>query len=109
MVSNPLTDPDWAKRSVDFIDRFVQLVRNYTTKPLVYTARGVVFGFIALFGVIATVVLVLVGSMRGLNSALDAAFERDKAVWATYFILGGLLLIIGFVLMRRRFADDDTK
>jgi hypothetical protein len=30
-------------------------------------------------------------------------------VWATYFILGGLLLIIGFVLMRRRFADDDTQ
>jgi hypothetical protein len=68
-----------------------------------------VFGFIAAFGIAATLVLVLVGSMRGLNAALDAAFERDKAVWATYFILGGLLLIIGFVLMRRRFADDDTQ
>jgi hypothetical protein len=109
MVSNPLTDPDWAKRSVDVIDRFVQLVRNYTTKPLVYTARGVVYGFIALFGIVATLVLVLVGAMRGLNAAFDAAFERDKAVWITYFVLGGLLLIIGFVLMRRRFADDDTK
>jgi predicted small integral membrane protein len=109
MVSNPLTDPDWAKRSVDFIDRFVQLVRNYTTKPLVYTARGLVFGVIALFGVVATLVLVLVGSMRGLNAAFDAAFERDKAVWITYFVLGGLLLIIGFLLMRRRFADDDTQ
>ena len=73
MVSNPLTDPDWAKRSVDVIDRFVQLVRNYTTKPLVYTARGLVFGFIALFGIVVTLVLVLVGSMRGLNAALDAS------------------------------------
>jgi small-conductance mechanosensitive channel len=109
MVSNPLTDPDWAKRSVDVIDRFVQLVRNYTTKPLVYTARGVVYGFIALFGIIATLVLVLVGTMRGLNAAFDAAFERDKAVWITYLVLGGVLLIIGFLLMRRRFADDDTK
>lgn len=109
MVSNPLTDPDWAKRSVDIIDRFVQLVRNYTTKPLVYTARGLVFGFIALFGIVATLVLVLVGSMRGLNAALDTAFERDKAVWITYFILGGLLLIVGFVLMRRRFADDKSQ
>ncbi len=109
MVSNPLTDPDWAKRSVDFIDRFVQLVRNYTTKPLVYTARGLVFGVIALSGIVATLVLVLVGSMRGLNAAFDAAFERDKAVWITYFVLGGLLLIIGFLLMRRRFADDDTQ
>jgi predicted small integral membrane protein len=108
MVSNPLTDPDWAKRSVDLIDRVVQLVRNYTTRPLVYTARGLVFGLIALFGIVVMTALVLIGTARGLNAAFDAAFERDKAVWITYFVLGGLLLIIGFLLMRRRFTDDDT-
>lgn len=109
MVSNPLTDPEWAKRSVDFIDRIVQWVRNYTTKPLVYTARGLVFGLIAIFGIVTTLVFLFIGINRGLNAALDAAFERDKAVWITYFIMGGVMLIVGFLLMRRRFADDDTQ
>jgi uncharacterized membrane-anchored protein YitT (DUF2179 family) len=109
MVSNPLTDPEWAKRSVDLVDRIVQTIRRYTTKPLVYTARGIVFGLIALCGLAITATLVLIGFTRGLNAAFDAAFERDKAVWITYFVLGGLLLIIGFLLMRRRFANDDNQ
>jgi hypothetical protein len=32
MVSNPLTDPEWADRTVDFIDRVVSTVRRYTTQ-----------------------------------------------------------------------------
>ena len=57
MVSNPLTDPEWATRTVDFIDRLVATVRKYTTQPLVTTARGVVFGLLGSFGVVAVIVL----------------------------------------------------
>ena len=47
MVSNPLTDPQWADRTVDFIDRWVSTIRRYTTQPIVTGARGLVFGLLA--------------------------------------------------------------
>ena len=106
MPSNPLTDPDWAARSVDFIDRWVQLVRRYTTQPLVTTARGVVFGLLAAFGIVAVLVTVSVGVTRGLIAALDAGLSHDQAVWGSYFILSALCFLLGTILMRKRFKKD---
>ena len=75
MVSNPLTDPEWADRSVDLIDRVISRVRRYTTQPIVATARGLVFGLLAGFGIIAVIVVLGVGITRGLQEALDAAMN----------------------------------
>ena len=83
MVSNPLTDPEWADRSVDLIDRVVATVRRYTTQPIVATARGLVFGLLAAFGIIGVIVVLGIGITRGLQAALDAAMPRDAAVWAS--------------------------
>lgn len=107
MVSNPLTDPDWAERTVDFIDRWVQTVRKYTTQPLVTTARGIVFGLLASFGVVGIVVLLVVGLTRGLQAALDSVVNHDAAVWISYFILSAVFLIIGTLLMRRRYTEEN--
>ncbi len=107
MVSNPLTDPEWATRTVDFIDRLVALVRKYTTQPLVTTARGVVFGLLGSFGVVAIIVLFVVGLVRGLQSALDALVNHQASVWASYFILSAVFLVIGSVLMRRRYTKEE--
>ena len=106
MPSNPLTDPEWANRSVDFIDRWVQLVRRYTTQPIVTTARGVVFGLLATFGVVSVIVVLSVGIARGLIAALDAGLSHDQAVWGTYFILSALFFLLGTFLMRKRFKED---
>jgi len=105
--SNPLTDPEWANRSVDFIDRWVQLVRRYTTQPIVTTARGVVFGLLATFGVVSVIVVLSVGIARGLIAALDAGLSHEQAVWGTYFILSALFFLLGTFLMRKRFKEDD--
>jgi len=105
--SNPLTDPEWANRSVDFIDRWVQLVRRYTTQPIVTTARGVVFGLLATFGVVSVIVVLSVGIARGLIAALDTGLSHDQAVWGTYFILSALFFLLGTFLMRKRFKEDD--
>jgi len=105
--SNPLTDPEWANRSVDFIDRWVQLVRRYTTQPIVTTARGVVFGLLATFGVVSVIVVLSVGIARGLIAALDAGLSHDQAVWGTYFILSALFFLLGTFLMRKRFKEED--
>ena len=107
MASNPLNDPEWATRAVNLIDRVVGTIRKYTTQPLVVVARGIVFGLLAGFGVVVGLVLVLVGLTRGLQSALDAVFERDVSVWVSYFILSAIFLVVGAVLMRRRYTPDE--
>ena len=107
MVSNPLTDPEWADRSVDFIDRVVSTIRRYTTQPLVTTARGIVFGLLGSFGVIAMLVLLIVGVTRGLQAALDAVVNHEAAVWISYFILAAIFGLLGALLMRRRYTEED--
>jgi hypothetical protein len=107
MVSNPLTDPEWADRSVDFIDRVVSTIRRYTTQPIVTTARGIVFGLLGSFGVVAMAVLLIVGVTRGLQSALDAVVNHEAAVWISYFILAAIFGLLGALLMRRRYTEED--
>ena len=51
MPSNPFTDPDWAQRTVDFIDKWVGVVRDRTTKPLITVVRGIVYGVLILTGI----------------------------------------------------------
>jgi cell division protein FtsX len=106
MVSNPLTDPEWADRSVDFIDRVVSTVRRYTTQPLVTTARGIVFGLLGSFGIVGIVVLLIVGLTRGLQAALDSVVNHEASVWISYFILSAVFLVIGILLMRRRYTEE---
>jgi hypothetical protein len=107
MVSNPLTDPEWADRSVDFIDRVVSTIRRYTTQPIVTTARGIVFGLLGSFGVVAMAVLLIVGLTRGLQAALDAVVNHEAAVWISYFILAAIFGLLGALLMRRRYTEED--
>jgi hypothetical protein len=106
MASNPLNDPEWATRAVDFIDRIVGSIRKYTTQPLIIVARGIVFGLLAGFGIAVALVLALIGLSRGLQSALDAVFEHEVSVWVSYFILSAIFLVIGIVLMRRRYTPE---
>jgi hypothetical protein len=106
MASNPLNDPEWATRAVDFIDRIVGSIRKYTTQPLILVARGIVFGLLAGFGIAVALVLVLIGLSRGLQSALDAVFEHEVSVWVSYFVLSAIFLVIGIVLMRRRYTPE---
>ena len=106
MPSNPLTDPDWAQRTVDFIDKWVGIVRDRTTKPLIAVVRGIVYGVLILTGVTLIAVLGLIALTRGLQAALDAGMSRDAAVWASYLILGGLLFVIGLLIARKQRSND---
>ena len=62
MPANPLTDPNWANETTDTVVRLVGNIRDKTTTPLVYAARGLVFGIIAIllgvFAVVITLVMV---------------------------------------------------
>lgn len=107
MVSNPLTDPEWAGRSVDLIDRVVATVRRYTTQPVVATARGAVFGLLAAFGAAGIVILAGIGVTRALIVGLDTVLPHPAAVWVAYLGLAGSCFAAGTILMRRRFTAGE--
>ena len=102
MPGNPLTDPNWATDLTAQITTFVGNVRDKTTNNAIKAVRGVVFGLLGLFLGLVTIVLFLIASTRGLQSLLDLVVEWDKAVYLSYFILGGLLTLAGALLMNKR-------
>ena len=105
MPANPLTDPNRASETTDTVVRLVDTVRTQTTTKVVYAARGLVFGLIAvILGTFAAVIF-LVGLMRGLQALLEQTMDWDQAVYTSYFIVGGLLCLIGLVLFRKRNAS----
>lgn len=102
MPANPLTDPNWASETTDTVVRLVDTVRTQTTTKVVYAARGLVFGIIAMIlGLFAAVILV-VGLMRGLQALLELAMSWEQAVYTSYFIVGGLFCLVGLVLFKKR-------
>ncbi|MFK7920044.1 MAG: hypothetical protein AB8G14_18360 [Ilumatobacter sp.] len=102
MAGNPLTDPNWAESTTDQVVKLVDQVKAKTTKPAVMAARGLVFGLLAIFLGLFAVVLLLVGLTRGLQAALEPLLEQPRAVYVSYFIVGGILSIIGLLLFKKR-------
>lgn len=102
MPGNPLTDPNWATEVTEQITTVVGNVRDKTTDNAVKVVRGVVFGMIGLFLALTAVVLLLIISTRALQSLLDIWVSWDKAVWISYFVVGGILTVGGLLLMSRR-------
>ena len=102
MPGNPLTDPNWAADVTDQITTAVGNVRDKTTNNAIKVVRGVVFGLLGLLLGTTAIVLLLIMSTRALQSLLDIWLEWDKAVWASYFIIGGIMTIVGWLLMLKR-------
>lgn len=106
MPGNPLTDPNWATDLTDQITTMVGNVRDKTTNNAIVAVRGVVFGLMALLLGPVALVLLLILSTRGLQSLLDIFFEWDKADYTSYFIVGGILVILGWFLMSKRHTTE---
>lgn len=102
MAGNPLTDPNWAESTTDQVVKLVDQVKAKTTKPAVMAARGLVFGLLALFLGLFALVLLLVGFTRGIQAALEPFIDQPRAVYTSYFIVGGILTIVGLVLFKKR-------
>ena len=107
MISNPFTDPKWAKKTVAVIDRWIDFI-DKTTRPIANFVRLIVFGLIAIVAAITIIVLALVGLSRGLNELLDVWLTRDDAVWVSYFILSFIFVAIGAWLMRKRYPNKQN-
>jgi uncharacterized BrkB/YihY/UPF0761 family membrane protein len=86
--------PDWAAQLADRIESVVSMVRDRTTRPALTVVRGLVFGVIALAGVVTALVLVSIVLIRTLT-------ELTNEAWIAYFITSGIFLTVGAFLMFR--------
>jgi hypothetical protein len=102
MPGNPLTDPKWATEFADTVERVVGEVRRRTTDKIVLLARALVYGLIAGTLGIIVMVLALIGSLRGLQALLGLAMPWSRAVWVSYILLGGIMLLLGLLMMKKR-------
>ena len=107
MAGNPISDQEFPKKTVDFIDRIVGAVRDRTTKPVVAVTRGIVFGSIVAVVAISLVVLALIAIMRGAQELFELFLSERRAVWASYFVVGGSFMLIGALLMRARHSSPE--
>jgi hypothetical protein len=94
---------DWPAQAADAIERVVTTVRDKTVVPAQKATRAVVYGLLATFFIVTALVLLLIGSFRGL-----VILTGD--VWLAYVIVGGILVLGGAFLWSRRLKapkDDD--
>jgi uncharacterized membrane protein YedE/YeeE len=108
MAGNPLTDPDWAAKTTEQVVRVVDNVKSKTTTPTVMAARGLVFGLLALCLGLFALGLFLIGLMRGIQAIIEPFSNQARAVYISYFIVGGILCIVGAVLFKKRNDGADA-
>jgi hypothetical protein len=99
------TGEDWAATTADAIERAVQSVRAKTADPLERVVRLVVYGLLAAIVGIAIAVLVAVVALRGLVILIDVVWQPE--VWLAYLILGGIFVVTGLLVWRRRTAKTE--
>ena len=107
MAGNPLSDPEFPRKTADLIDRVVGVVRDRTTKPVVTVVRGIVFGSIVAVVAVSLVTLALIAVVRGTQELFELALTERRAVWASYFVVGGAFVAVGTLIMRARHSDTD--
>lgn len=100
------TDPGWAGKQADTIVRIIDQLRLRTTRPLVLLARGLVFGLVAVAGGVTALLLLLIAATRALQAVIEWPFSHPTAVWVSYLVLGGLLLVAGSVFMKLRHSGS---
>ena len=106
MESEQQNDDKWLKRFLDVLDDGIAFIRERTTFPVVKILRGAVFGTFGVLGAVLVFIFMLLALFRGMNELLDLWWSRETAVWASYLVIGGVFLLIGSRLMRRRTPRD---
>jgi hypothetical protein len=106
MPGNPFTDPNWAPDLADTVERVVGKVRTVATDNAVKASRGLVFGVVALLAVAVAVPLLIILLLGLLRETLGFFVDHGQAVWISYYILGGILMIAGFFALRLRHSKD---
>jgi hypothetical protein len=108
MPGNPLTDPNWAADVTDTIDRYIGKVRTTVTDRAVYAVRAVVFGIVIAIAAPVTLTLLLILGTKLVQRVVAIGVDHDSSIWLSYVILGGLLVLGGSLMMRKRYGGDEA-
>ncbi|MDO9174641.1 MAG: hypothetical protein Q7V62_07530 [Actinomycetota bacterium] len=106
MPGNPFTDPQWAPDLADTVERVVGKVRTVATDNAVKASRGIVFGVLILISVLIAVPLLVILALGGLRELLGFFVSHERAVWMSYLLLGSILMLAGFVALRKRHTKE---
>ncbi|MEY4338626.1 MAG: hypothetical protein RLZ14_476 [Actinomycetota bacterium] len=108
MLGNPFTDPNWAPDLADTVERVVSKVRTTATDNAVKASRAVVFGTLGLLAALVALPLVIILLLGAFRELLGFGMEHGRAVYLSYFILGALLMIGGFLALRARHRGESA-
>lgn len=108
MPGNPFTDPNWAPDLADTVERMVGKVRTVATDNAVKASRGVVFGVLVMISMLVAAPLGIILFTRFAQVVLSRMTRTDHptTVWVSYLITGGLMVLIGFIVLRMRRTKD---
>ncbi len=106
MPGNPFTDPNWAPDLADTVERAVGKVRTVATDNAIKASRAVVFGVLALIAALVAIPLVVILLLGVLREGLGFFVSHGRAVWISYMALGAILMIVGFLALRARYAKE---
>jgi ABC-type arginine/histidine transport system permease subunit len=87
---------DWASQITSRLTRLTDVLQNYSTRPALGIARYLLIGAVAAIVGTAVVIAVVI--------SLTKLFDNDVfsgRVWATDFLFGGLIMLLGAFLFRK--------
>ncbi|MDQ3757228.1 MAG: hypothetical protein M3394_05210 [Actinomycetota bacterium] len=91
--------PDWTVQAADTVEKVVGAVRDKTTVPLTTIARALVYGLLAAFLGVATLVLLAIAAVR----AIVVVTPGERA-WVAHAAVGGIFTLAGLFLLRKATA-----
>jgi len=92
-----VSEAEWPAKVADTIEEVVGSVHDRVVRPLTLVARGVVFGVIIAVMALVLSVLVVIALIR-----LLTVYAFGERVWASYALLGALLVAGGAYAWTKR-------
>ena len=97
MSQSDVPEPDVVDRLLGAVDHALDVVHDRVLRPILLAGRFVAYGFILFLVSLVLVSVVIIAAVRLLNVYLFAGHE-----WLSYLIIGGLSLVAGLIIWRRR-------
>jgi len=90
-------EPDLVDKLLGFLDHVLDVVHDKVLRPIILAARVAAYGLIIALVALVFVVVLVVGFVRLLD-----IYAFQGRVWISYLAVGGLSLLAGLIIWRRR-------
>jgi hypothetical protein len=90
-------EPDVVDKAFEAFDHVLDVVHDRILRPILVAGRTIAFGFILLLIAAVLLTVLVIGIIRLLN-----VYIFDGHEWLSCLIVGGILVITGLIIWRRR-------